>query len=208
MLHFDFALLTEQFVGANVHLEQTKTNSLRRCNIICSKDQGGPYEHQDEFQNSHSDSAVQTYGHRLFRLRCNEEGPCSNRTLQGSYSFTIEGMILAIPGAPALPAPLPLRAVALTTFDGKGNLDQVDHYVVAGGPPTQDWQPSSGTYTVNANCTGIMTLVVPGNPLSPFVSYFILSKRGTEIRTVLNANLVSSVGVLVDQPSKMFGLLS
>ena len=36
----------------------------------------------------------------------NDEGPCSDRTLQGKYGFSIEGMILSIPGAPALPAPL------------------------------------------------------------------------------------------------------
>ena len=100
--------------------------------------------------------------------------------------------------APPLPAALPLRAVALTTFDGKGNLTQVDHYVVAGMPPAEAWQPSSGTYTVNANCTGTLTLNVPGNPLSPFNLYFVVIKQGKEIRTVVNANLVSSVGIKIE----------
>jgi hypothetical protein len=30
-----------------------------------------------------------------------EEGSCSNRSLSGSYGFAIEGLIFAIPGAPA-----------------------------------------------------------------------------------------------------------
>jgi len=96
--------------------------------------------------------------------RADDDGGCSNRTLRGSYGFAIEGVILAIPGAPPLPVPLALRAVALTTFDGKGTLTQVDHYVVAGMAPPAAWQSSSGTYTVNENCTGTLRLVVPGNP--------------------------------------------
>jgi hypothetical protein len=127
-----------------------------------------------------------------------EDGSCSNRTLRGDYGFAIEGLILAIPGAPALPAPLPLRAVALTTFDGKGNLTQVDHYVVNGTPPSEAWQPSTGTYTVNPNCTGTLRLIVPGNPLSPFNLYFVVIRQGKEIRTVVNANLVSSVGIKIE----------
>jgi hypothetical protein len=131
-------------------------------------------------------------------LAQSDEGRCSNQTLYGAYGFNIEGLILAIPGAPALPAPLPLRAVAITTFDGRGRLTQVDHYVVNGMPPTQEWQPSSGTYNVNANCTGTITLIVPGNPLSPFNLYFVVVKNGAEIRTVVNANLVSSIGVKIE----------
>ena len=126
-----------------------------------------------------------------------DDGPCSNRTLKGSYAFAIEGTILAIPGVP-LPGPVNLRAVAMTTFDGKGNLTQVDHYVVNGQPPAEDWQASSGTYKVNANCTGTLTLNVPGNPLSPFKQFFVVTASGQQIRTVVNANLVSSVGIRVE----------
>jgi hypothetical protein len=127
----------------------------------------------------------------------NDEGPCSDRTLQGKYGFSIEGMILSIPGAPALPAPLLLRAVAVTTFDGHGGLTQVDHYVVAGVPPAVPWLASTGTYSVNSNCTGTLTLNVPNNPLSPFRLYFVVTKQGQEIRTVVDANLVSSVGTRI-----------
>jgi hypothetical protein len=126
-----------------------------------------------------------------------DEGHCSNRTLSGAYGFAIEGLILAIQGG-TLPSPLPLRAVAVTTFDGKGNLTQVDHYVVNGMPPSDPWLSSKGTYTVNANCTGTLTLNVPGNPLSPFNLYFVVLKLGKEIRTVVDANLVSSVGTKIE----------
>jgi hypothetical protein len=41
-----------------------------------------------------------------------------------------------------------------------------------------------------------MTLNVPNLP--PFVSYFIVVRHGQEIRTVLDANAVSSVGVKLE----------
>jgi len=120
---------------------------------------------------------------------------CSNRTLRGAYGFSVEGTFLPSGNQPGAV----LRAVALTTFDGKGGMTQVDHYVVNGAPqtpPNTAWPASSGTYTVNSDCTGTMTLNVPNLP--PFVSYFIILRNGKEIRTVLNANAVSSVGVKVE----------
>ena len=128
--------------------------------------------------------------------RADQNGPqCSNRTLRGAYWFSVEGMFLPSGNQPGAV----LRAVALTTFDGKGGMMQVDHYVVNGAPqtpPNNAWPASTGTYTVNADCTGTMTLNVPNLP--PFVSYFVVVKNGKEIRTVLNDNSVSSVGEKVE----------
>jgi hypothetical protein len=124
-----------------------------------------------------------------------DDPQCSNRTLRGAYGFSVEGMFL--PSGNQQGAVL--RAVALTTFDGKGGVTQVDHYVVNGTPQTPPgvaWPASTGTYSVNPDCTGKMTLNVPNLP--PFISYFIVVKNGREIRTVLNANAVSSVGVKVE----------
>jgi hypothetical protein len=78
-------------------------------------------------------------------------------------------------------------------------MTQIDHYVVNGvpaTPPDVPWPASSGTYTVNPDCTGKMILNVKGFP--PFVSYFVIARGGKEIRTVLDANLVSSVGIKLD----------
>jgi hypothetical protein len=122
-------------------------------------------------------------------------GFCSDKTLHGAYGFSVEGMLYASSDHPLLM----LRAVAVTTFDGKGGLTQVDHYVVNGTPqtpPANPWPSSAGTYTVNPDCTGTLTLNVPNMP--PFVSYFVVVNGGKEIRTVLDANLVSSVGVRIE----------
>src|SRR5690349_12385406 len=77
---------------------------------------------------------------------------CSNKMLQGHYGFSIDGVILAGP------LTLPLRGVAMTHFDGKGNLSQVDQVVTNGVPPVTDWRPGSGPYNVNPDCTGTMQL--------------------------------------------------
>jgi len=112
---------------------------------------------------------------------------CSNRTLVGNYGFSIDGVILAGPSA------LPLRGVAMTHFDGKGNLTQVDHVLVNGVPPALDWTPGSGPYTVNSDCTGIMQINVAGQP--PLNLYIVVVRQGKEVHTVVDANAVGSVGI-------------
>jgi hypothetical protein len=119
-------------------------------------------------------------------------GACSNRTLQGNYGFAIEGVILA--GA----VTFPLRGVAMTHFDGRGNLTQVDHVLVNGAPPASEWTSGSGPYTVNPDCTGTAQINIPGNPLSPLSLHFVLVRQGREIHTVVEANAVSSVGIKVE----------
>ena len=73
-----------------------------------------------------------------------EDGACSNRTLQGAYGFAVEGIILPAPGVS-----VPLRGVHMTQFDGKGSLTQVDSLLVNDGP-ISDWTPVTGTYHVDA----------------------------------------------------------
>ncbi len=83
---------------------------------------------------------------------------CSNYTIQGSYAFTLHGTIFLPNGATIL-----LDGIALQTFDGKGNVTQVDA-VADNGMLTPGWRPGAGSYSVNPDCTGTETLVVPGMP--------------------------------------------
>jgi len=115
---------------------------------------------------------------------------CTNHTLHGDYGFALEGEILG-PG-------LQFRGIVMQKYDGKGNFTQVDHIVVNGAPPAEEWTPGSGTYSVNPNCTGSAVIIVPGNPLSPINLHFVVVKQGTEIHQVVDANVVTAVGNKVE----------
>jgi hypothetical protein len=105
---------------------------------------------------------------------------CTNRSLQGNFATMVEGYFLA--GA----AQVPLRSVALTHFDGRGNVSQVDHAVVDGMTPPVDWAPATGTYQVNPDCTGQSELNIPGNPLSPLSIRFVIADDGNLLLSVLS----------------------
>lgn len=130
--------------------------------------------------------------------RAEDEAKCTNKTLQGDYGFHIEGVILTLPGVALPPGGVPLRGVAMSHFDGKGNMTQVDHVVAGGAPPPVPWTSGAATYTVNANCTGTWVLVVPGSPFSPVSVSFVVTRNGKEVRTVVEANAVTSIGVRID----------
>ncbi len=83
---------------------------------------------------------------------------CSDSTLRGSYAFTIHGSIILPDGSTLL-----VDGLAKQTFDGNGNFTQVDAVAVGGNLPP-GWRPGSGTYSVNRDCTGTQTIVIPGNP--------------------------------------------
>jgi hypothetical protein len=83
---------------------------------------------------------------------------CSDSTLRGSYAFTIHGSIILPDGSTLL-----VDGLAKQTFDGNGNFTQVDAVAVGGNLPP-GWRPGSGTYSVNPDCTGTQTIVIPGNP--------------------------------------------
>jgi hypothetical protein len=120
---------------------------------------------------------------------------CSNRTLQGDYGFTVEG-ILGIPGLPP-GLGLTLRGVVMTHYDGRGNFTQMDHIVVNFIPASQDWTPGSGTYTVNSDCTGTAVINSSENP-GPLTLHFVIVKEAKEIRQVVDSNAVTAIGEKVE----------
>jgi hypothetical protein len=83
---------------------------------------------------------------------------CSNSTIRGSYAFTIHGTIFLPDGSTLL-----IDGIDKITFDGKGNLTQVDA-VATNGNLAPGWRPGTGTYSVNPDCTGTQTIVIPGMP--------------------------------------------
>jgi hypothetical protein len=101
---------------------------------------------------------------------------CTDSTIKGSYAFTIHGQIL-MPGGPLL-----VDGIAKTTFDGNGELIQVSAVAINGNIPLI-WSPSSGTYTVNSDCTGTMTLISTGQPTLHLA--ILVSQSGNHIHTVI-----------------------
>jgi hypothetical protein len=105
---------------------------------------------------------------------------CTNRSLQGDFATMVEGYFLAGPDQ------VPLRTVALTYFDGRGNVTQVDHAVANGMTPPVEWTPATGTYSVNPDCTGESELNIPGNPASPLSIRFVIADDGNLLLSVLS----------------------
>lgn len=111
---------------------------------------------------------------------------CSNATLAGRYATRGDGFI---PGGPP-PAPLvPFATVSLMTLDVSGHLTNAattsTNGVISSGI-------NSGTYTVSADCTGTMTIMIP---VPPFQLTFdlVVADRGKEFYTIATTPSVVTV---------------
>ena len=120
-------------------------------------------------------------------------GHCSNRTLYGDYGASVQGSILPAPGVT-----LPFVAVTMNHFDGRGDISSVEHTVVNGAPLSPGFTVrGTGTYSVNHDCTGSMTVNTPNSP-APLKLFFVIVKHGTEVHAVLDSNALSTVFTKVD----------
>jgi hypothetical protein len=63
---------------------------------------------------------------------------CTDSTIKGTYAFTVHGQILTPNG------PIPIEGLAKTTFDGSGNLTQVDT-IADNGIVSVIWRHGAGT---------------------------------------------------------------
>ncbi len=102
---------------------------------------------------------------------------CSNLTIQGTYAFTLHGTIF-LPDT----STLLIDGIAKQTYDGRGNLTQLDA-VATNGNMAPGWRPGTGTYSVNPDCTGTLTLSVPG--LHDLHIQFIVAQSGKTIHQVV-----------------------
>ncbi len=107
---------------------------------------------------------------------------CNNRLIAGNYGFTIQGNKLGGQGPTG-----PQVGVAMTEFDGKGGLTQIDT-VTVNGEVVADFthSPATGTYAVNSDCTGTFTInFTDGRP--PVTANFVVVESGLEIDTVVTS---------------------
>jgi hypothetical protein len=101
---------------------------------------------------------------------------CTNATLTGSFGYTNTGTILAGPEAG------PFGGVGRQTFDGKGNTQATATVSVNG---TIYHATIKGTYVVNSDCTGSMTLVGSAGT-ETFTNHvdLVIVLGGTEFRAI------------------------
>ncbi len=136
-------------------------------------------------------------GSPSLKAQASDNDGCSDATLKGDYAFTISGQILHTDGT------IDNRiGIAMRNFDGNGNISFIDFvasltpgHVPPGGI---NLNPAfrtglTGTYHVNADCTGTAE---ENFPPPPGVSsgqviklMFVLSDHGREIHEVV-ASLV------------------
>jgi len=107
---------------------------------------------------------------------------CSAHTLRGSYGLVGNGTRGLGPGVTES-----FITISMVTYDGEGSFtaDGISHGQttgVQGGPVT-------GTYFVNADCTGGQTTFIPGRP--PLEDKFVVVDNGWEVRTVVVSPLTT-----------------
>ncbi|MEO8255715.1 MAG: hypothetical protein ABI868_00055 [Acidobacteriota bacterium] len=107
---------------------------------------------------------------------------CDERMLKGTYSTQVVGQR---PGAEGMPEQF--VALALGTFDGHGSFTQVDNSHGLSGTGVD--RPGWGTYTVNQDCTGTVTLWAEGLPF-PIQSRIVVFDKGAESRGIVMAPAV------------------
>jgi len=122
----------------------------------------------------------------LPKAQAGEHRECSNASLQGSFGFTNTGTNIALPP----PLAGPIAQIGRQTFDGRGNTDTTATLSANGNIFRVTAQ---GTYVVNPDCTGSMTLYV-----SPFGATvlldFVIDDDGAELRAVItDAGAIESV---------------
>jgi hypothetical protein len=129
-----------------------------------------------------------------------QENACGNFTLRGDYAFTVSGQVfmpVKSPDGTTTTVVIQREGVAMTHFDGDGNLSQVDFVLAvpapAPAPPTPPTDPltgfhikETGKYTVFPDCTGTFTIDTPST--SPVIIVkFVLSNGGRSIHTIVTS---------------------
>jgi hypothetical protein len=122
----------------------------------------------------------------LSRAHAGQHRECSDASLRGSFGFTNTGTNIALPP----PFAGPIAQIGRQTFDGRGNTDATGTLSANGNIVKVTVQ---GTYEVNPDCTGSMTLYI-----SPFGATalldFVIDDDGAEVRAIItDAGAIESI---------------
>ena len=113
----------------------------------------------------------------LSRAQASEHRECSNASLRGSFGFTSIGTLLTLPA----PFAGPFTEIGRQTFDGRGTTDGTATLSANGNIRRVTFD---GTYAVNPDCTGTMTLYV--SPTNVTVNLdVVVDDDGAELRAIV-----------------------
>ena len=116
--------------------------------------------------------------------QADERRGCSDASLQGSFGFSSTGTLLALPP----PSAGPFAEVGRQTFDGRGNTDGTATATANGNLRHFTLQ---GTYVVNSDCTGSMTLNV--SPIGATVPLdFVIDDNGSELLAITTGGVTGN----------------
>ncbi len=134
-------------------------------------------------------------------------GLCSNATLKGPYGFSAQGEVLGLLDGTTLhpfTTPSILNDVAIVTFDGGGHFARTDFGNMNGVPKGGQtaFNPNqSGSYKVNADCTGTMQITYTGGPVPAGVVLdleMVVVDDGTLVKAIIAKETVPSAGPAAD----------
>jgi hypothetical protein len=108
--------------------------------------------------------------------QADEHKECSSASLQGSFGFTSTGTLLA----PPPPLAGPFGEIGRQTFDGQGNTEATATLSANGNINRVTIQ---GTYVVNPDCTGSMTLFISPLGVTAHLD-FVIDDDGAEVRAI------------------------
>lgn len=100
---------------------------------------------------------------------------CTDATLTGNYGMTFSGF--TTPGKSQKGNEVPWVVIGVVTFDGAGNVSMSYSGAINGSVFTN--QTGSGTYTVNSDCTGSVSLT--GGDAAGTNANLVIVSGGTEV---------------------------
>jgi hypothetical protein len=109
--------------------------------------------------------------------------PCNNATLQGEYGLQFTGTRPSGPGAPIES----VMGIVYRRYDGHGGFTE-NHNVkgsIAGLGPQDEL--AVGTYQVNDDCTGTVTILPAANRPFPIIERIIIVNDGEEVLGISTA---------------------
>ena len=109
---------------------------------------------------------------------------CTDRAIKGNWGFRVSGEAWLN----GLDAPPIIRdGVAMTHFDGQGNLTQED-FVMANGSPQGEpgvfHGGETGSYQINSDCTGSATIKFPNGMVVKLL--LVVSNFGQTMHTIVS----------------------